>query len=150
MEVAFDSERRRMTTVHQADGGIVAFTKGAPEAVVRHCTTMLTGAGPVDIDRAAIMQAADAMAADGLRVLAIATRGFDAPPRDATAEEIEHTLTFLSLVGLLDPPRAEAREGPSQGYRIGRIESRAGQLRKERIWKAVSARVGCDVSCAYG
>lgn len=109
MEITFDSERRRMTTVHRRQGGIVAFTKGAPEAVVRHCTAMLTGTGEAGIDRAAIMQAADSMAADGLRVLAIATRAFTAPPHQATPDEIERDLTFLGLVGLLDPPRPEAR-----------------------------------------
>ena len=98
-EYPFDSERKRMATVHESPSGVVAFVKGAPEAVLERCLAT---------DRDAIAAAAERMAAGGLRVLAIASRrlpGFDA---ETTPDQIENSLTFLGLTGLIDPPRSEA------------------------------------------
>jgi Ca2+-transporting ATPase len=78
------------------------FTKGAPERVVEAC-------GP-GVDRAAVLAEADAMAAEGLRVLAVATRTLPAVPADVSPATVEADLTLLGLVGLIDPPRAEAAE----------------------------------------
>ena len=115
MEVPFDSERKRMTTVHEHDGAFIAYTKGGPEAVLPLCTNILRkdmpGAdGVTNIDRDAVLQQAEQMAAAGLRVLAVACRNWSSRPASDEDALIEQDLTLLALVGLQDPPRAEARE----------------------------------------
>lgn len=97
-ELAFDSERKRMTTLHAGPEGIVAYVKGAPATVIARTTAS-------DTERAAALAAADAMARESLRVLAVARR--IGPPPEATADEIEHGLELLGLVGMHDPPREE-------------------------------------------
>jgi len=110
MEVPFDSERKRMTTVHQHEGTFSAFTKGGPEAVLPLCKDLLTSEGVVAIDRQALLQQAEQMAAAGLRVLAIAYRSWPEMPASDEADLIEHDLTLLGLAGMHDPPRPEAGE----------------------------------------
>ena len=110
MEVPFDSERKRMTTVHDHDGAVIAYTKGGPEAVLPLCKNMLGADGVTSIDRDAMLQQAEQMAAAGLRVLAIARRDWPSQPASDEAEVIEQDLTLLALVGMQDPPRAEAKQ----------------------------------------
>lgn len=121
-EAPFSSERARMSTVHTRDGGFVVYTKGAPERMMEVCTTQLGASGPEQLDRGAVLEEADAMARAGLRVLAIATRSLTVLPVPVTEESIETGLSFLGLVGLLDPPRAEAAEAvrmcQSAGIRV--------------------------------
>lgn len=110
LELPFDSERKRMTTFHRAAYGAMAFTKGAPESVLPRCVSMLTSAGEQSLPAAEILEQAERMAADGLRVLAVACRQWPELPDIAKAEEIESNLVLLGLIGLMDPPRHEARE----------------------------------------
>jgi len=110
MEVPFDSERKRMTTVHEHDGEVIAYTKGGPEAVLPLCKDRLGADGVTRIDRDAILQQAEQMAAAGLRVLAIACRDWRSRPESDDADAIEQELTLLALAGLQDPPRAEAKQ----------------------------------------
>jgi Ca2+-transporting ATPase len=107
-ECAFDSHRKRMTTVHREGNGLVAFTKGAPETVIPRCIRMAVGEGEAPIDSHAVLAQAQAMAADGLRVIAVASRSAEAWPADCPDAEIESDLALLGLVGLADPPRSEA------------------------------------------
>lgn len=119
LELPFDSERKRMTTVHRHGAGFIAYTKGAPETVLARCAALATETGTVPLSPAEATRAAEAMAEDGLRVLAVACRywdtphwdapHWDAPPAAGAAETIEQGLTLLGLVGLLDPPREEAK-----------------------------------------
>jgi len=109
-EHPFDSERKRMTTLHKTSEGVVAFVKGAPEAVLERCHMALGAAGPGPIDRPAIAAAAERMASEGLRVLAVAYRSWSNWAGGAGAEATEDSLTFLGLAGLIDPPRPEVRE----------------------------------------
>jgi Ca2+-transporting ATPase len=105
-EVPFSSESRRMTTLHAGPDGFVAFAKGAPEVMLAACTAEQTATGVVPLDaaaRARILGTAQHMARDALRVLAVAVR------RDATRADAEQEMTLLGLVGMSDPPRAEAR-----------------------------------------
>ena len=108
MEVPFDSERKRMTTVHEQDGAFISYTKGGPEAVLPLCDNVLTVQGLTPVDRDAILRQAEQMANAGLRVLAFACRDWPAQPDSDDAEHIEQGLTLLALAGLHDPPREEA------------------------------------------
>ncbi|OGA74148.1 MAG: ATPase [Betaproteobacteria bacterium RIFCSPLOWO2_12_FULL_65_14] len=112
-EIPFSSERKRMTTVHRMAGGRdLAFVKGAPEALLDRCASMQEGGArqPLsDAMRASILAANEQMADDALRVLAIAYRELE--PGTAHAEDaVERELVFLGLIGMMDPPREEARQ----------------------------------------
>ena len=110
LEVPFDSERKRMTTLHRHPSGAVAYTKGAPESVLPLCTVQLTMQGEVAMPRDEILAHAERMAAAGLRVLAVARRHWTSLPQDKDTQAIEGNLVFIGLVGLMDPPRHEAKE----------------------------------------
>jgi len=107
-ELAFDSTRMRMTTFHAGADGVMAFTKGAPEAVLSRCTQTLVAEGVVTMDRTALETAAAAMAAAGLRVLAVACRRWNGVPDLNDPDAAENEMVFIGMVGLIDPPRAEA------------------------------------------
>ena len=109
-EIPFDSERARMTTLHRDAGCVVAFVKGAPERVIPLCSQQLGRMGGEPLQVGAAEDAADQMAGQGLRVLAYACRRLDAVPEDLSPAAVESGLTLLGLVGMLDPPRAEAHE----------------------------------------
>lgn len=108
-ELPFDSERKRMTTFHGTAENIIAYTKGSPEAVLPCCERVLMADGEQNIDRAALLQQTELMAADGLRILAIAYRHWPALPASERSDELESELIFLGFVGLIDPPRSEAK-----------------------------------------
>lgn len=112
-ELAFDSERKRMTTFHPSAHGMIAYTKGSPEALVSQCTHMLTSGGKQTIDQASLLQQAETMAANGLRVLAFAYRHWDTLPDSEQPNELECNLIFLGFAGLIDPPRSEAEKAVS-------------------------------------
>ncbi|GMU50162.1 MAG: carbonate dehydratase [Candidatus Desulfobacillus denitrificans] len=116
-ELPFDAERKRMATVHPDGGGFLACVKGAPEAVLERCTWRLTSRGPVPFGVADALAQAERMAARGLRVLAFAERRLDALPADLV--EAETGLTFLGLVGLMDPPREEAAQAVDECQAAG-------------------------------
>ncbi|NCD16891.1 MAG: cation-translocating P-type ATPase [Actinobacteria bacterium] len=106
-EIPFTSETKRMTTLHAVDGGVRAYTKGAPEVVLPRCTRVLTSDGVVPLDddvRDAVLAVTHDFASEALRVLAVAVRS---DPEPGTAQD---ELTLLGLVGMIDPPRPEARD----------------------------------------
>jgi P-type Ca2+ transporter type 2C len=107
-ELPFDSERKRMTTVHRHDSGFIAYTKGAPESVLPLCRAALGEQGEASFDDKAMLSTAEGMAAEGLRVLAVAQRHWPAQPHE-DEQGIEAELVFLGFIGLIDPARPEAK-----------------------------------------
>jgi len=106
-ELPFDTDRRRLTTLHTLDGRLALHVKGAPEAVLPLCAFADAegGARPMSAaDREAIAREAGALADRGLRVLAFA---HSAPAARAELASLERELTFAGLVALEDPPRPE-------------------------------------------
>ncbi|MEN8170673.1 MAG: cation-translocating P-type ATPase [Pseudomonadota bacterium] len=106
-ELPFDSTRKLMTTLHREGDAVIAYVKGAPEALLPLCTEQrcATGSGALDRDR--VLAQAEVLAAEGYRVLAVAQRHFDGLPEELT--EVEQELTLIGLVALIDPPRPEAK-----------------------------------------
>ncbi|MGE5617759.1 MAG: calcium-translocating P-type ATPase, SERCA-type [Sphingomonadaceae bacterium] len=114
-EVPFDSDRKCMTTFHKDGGatGFTAFVKGAPDVMLSQCTKMLLDGQVVPLDEAKRQQVLDAnhsMAAQALRVLAIAYRDFDEVPAKPTPETVERELTLVGLMGMIDPARPEVKD----------------------------------------
>lgn len=105
-EQAFDSGRKMMTTVHRSGGETAAYTKGAVDQLLKHCTGIVENgaARPITAqDKEDILSAASAMSKQALRVLAMAVKY-----GDESAEEED--LQFVGLVGMIDPARPEARD----------------------------------------
>jgi len=121
-ELPFEPIRKRMTTIHRVPtGGVVAFTKGAPRELLGLCRAIRLGGeiGPLLPDlRREIAAALDRLAGEGLRVLAAAEREVPEIPKYA-AEEVERDLTFLGLIGLMDPPRPEVPDAVALCRRAG-------------------------------
>jgi Ca2+-transporting ATPase len=99
-ELPFDSDRKLMTTVHEMDGKLVVITKGAFDVMAECCRSG-------DVTKGAQMN--QVMSADALRVLAVACREIPALPEEITPETLERDLHFMGLVGMIDPPRPEAK-----------------------------------------
>ena len=108
-ELPFESDRKLMTTVHRMNEGFRAFTKGATENVLARCAFIFENgkARPItEADRAAVLSTVARMSEQALRVLGAAFRNY---PADANPEklELEKDLTYIGLVGMIDPPRKE-------------------------------------------
>lgn len=99
-ELPFDSDRKLMTSVNQIDGKIVAIVKGAFDMMAARC---------VSGDLEAAKEKNDEMSRGALRVLAVGYKFLEKAPEDPTSEELENGLTLLGLVGMIDPPRPEAK-----------------------------------------
>ena len=111
-EAPFDSMRKMMSTVHKTADGIVQYTKGAPDEVLKLCTGCLENGRVVpmtDAKRAEILAANKAMADRALRVLAASMRKWDAVPEDCSPANLEHDLVFIGLTGMIDPVRPEVK-----------------------------------------
>ncbi|MBR2616102.1 MAG: calcium-translocating P-type ATPase, PMCA-type [Clostridia bacterium] len=111
-EVPFDSGRKMMTTVHEHESGLIQFTKGAPDELLRRCTGFLSedGVHPLtDEKRAEILAENKNMADQALRVLACAYRDLDTKPEKEDSVTLEKELVFLGLCGMIDPVRPEVK-----------------------------------------
>lgn len=102
-ELSFDSTRKMMTVVYQLNDKYITITKGAPDVVLNRS---------VNKDNK-YFEANDAMASDALRVLAVAYKIYDVLPSEINSDELENELTFVGLVGMIDPPRPEVKEAIS-------------------------------------
>ncbi|HEX8274289.1 MAG TPA: cation-translocating P-type ATPase [Longimicrobiaceae bacterium] len=127
-EVPFSSERKLMSTVHRdtaSPGGLVVFTKGAPDVLLLRCTHEIVGGEPRPLAperRAAILAAAEGLADGALRTLGVATHRV---PEEALAPDgapgagLEMELAFAGLIGMIDPPRPEARDAVARARGAG-------------------------------
>jgi Ca2+-transporting ATPase len=128
-EVPFSSERKLMSTLHrdaEHEDSLVVFTKGAPDVLLSRCSRELVGSErrPLTPERRAeILQVNDALADQALRTLGVAARwlpGTAGPAQDGRPDEgVEHDLVFAGLIGMIDPPRAEARDAVARARRAG-------------------------------
>ena len=129
LEAPFDPRLRRMATVDETEPGrFAAFVKGAPESMLERCDTLATpdgGTRPLtaaDRDQVAALLAD--LAADGLRVLAVADRALPALPTTGSdhrewREGVENGLRLLGVVALADPPRASVADAVTACHRAG-------------------------------
>ncbi len=108
--IPFDSDRKLMTTVNSINGKNMVIVKGAFDVMAQKCI-----AGDVESGR----KMTDAMSEDALRVLAVGFKLIDTVPENPTPEELECGLTFIGLVGMIDPPRPEAKEAVSLCAKAG-------------------------------
>ncbi|HHW90145.1 MAG TPA: cation-translocating P-type ATPase [Clostridiales bacterium] len=110
-ELPFDSERKLMTTVNQTNQGLVSFTKGAVDHVLKRCTHIQVGKDILPITQQHIndiLNANKEMASTALRILAAAYKPIPKVPNEKEKGELEQNLIFLGLTGMQDPPRPEA------------------------------------------
>ncbi|HIY45390.1 MAG TPA: calcium-translocating P-type ATPase, PMCA-type [Candidatus Borkfalkia excrementipullorum] len=108
-EQPFDSDRKRMSVLNQTEGGYTVYTKGAVDEMLPLCTQYRTGSGVramTDADREQILKVCNKMSAEALRVLGFAVRTVPAVPEEEGAD-LESDLTFVGVVGMIDPPRKE-------------------------------------------
>ncbi|HEY8362421.1 MAG TPA: calcium-transporting P-type ATPase, PMR1-type [Tissierellaceae bacterium] len=114
-EIPFDSSRKMMTTFHKnyIPNKIVSFTKGAPDIVINRCSKIKIEDKILDLTdemKKEILEVNNRFSEDALRVLALAYREYDELPEDISPENNEIDMTFVGLVGMIDPPRPEAKE----------------------------------------
>ncbi len=125
-EIPFDSDRKRMSTIHRVDTEqaqaivsglgsppLIAFVKGAPDVILDLCKQKLESGRLVELteeQRHTILEQNHDMASKALRVLAVACRPFQHVPASVNPENIEQDLIFVGLLGMIDPPRPEVIE----------------------------------------
>ncbi|HUF45614.1 MAG TPA: cation-transporting P-type ATPase [Aestuariivirgaceae bacterium] len=108
-EIPFDAQHRYMATLHHSHAaGAFVYLKGAPEQILAMCTRQMGNEGPVSIDPDYWLDQTEALAGQGQRVLAFATKPMPSDQQTLTFSDAEHGATLLGLIGLIDPPREEA------------------------------------------
>jgi magnesium-transporting ATPase (P-type) len=117
-EIPFESDRMYMATLYESGQDNFLYVKGSPEVILKMCSTQLTDDSTEKINADAILEKADEMAGEGLRLIGIA---YKILPKDKKDIEIAHLekLTFLGLQGMIDPPREEAIQAVRKCKRAG-------------------------------
>jgi len=125
MEIPFDSDRKRMTTIHTAqwesdwaknvhiNTSVIAYVKGAPDIVLDLCNKVLEDGKTIELDenkRKEIIATNHDMASQALRVLGVACRPMEDVPDSCDIDSVEKELVFVGLMGMIDPPRTEVKE----------------------------------------
>ncbi len=121
-EIPFDSERKLMTTVHRMDKGFRVFTKGATDELLNKCNKILLDGNLESLTQqhiADIQRANEEMASKALRVLAMAYKDIDEIPDQDNEDQLEDELILVGLMGMIDPPREEAKEAVRLCKRAG-------------------------------
>ncbi len=114
-ELPFDSDRKMMTTFHEnfIPGKVVSFTKGAPDILINRSSSIYLNGEIVPFTedlKQKVLDINSQFSREALRVLALAFRQYDSLPEEITTEAIENNMIFVGLVGMIDPPREEAKE----------------------------------------
>jgi P-type Ca2+ transporter type 2C len=121
-ERPFDPVRKRMSTLHRTGDELLLCTKGAPRELLERCTTILVEGAVLPLDegwRARLLARNDELSRDALRVLGVARRTVRPELQDATDEVLERELTWLGMVGMLDPPREAVAAAVATCHRAG-------------------------------
>ena len=111
-EVPFDSMRKMMTTVHNNNGTLIQFTKGAPDEILKRCVSVYENGEKIPLTeekREQILGANKNMADRALRVLAVGFKNHEKEPEEYEAQALENDLCFIGLVGMIDPVRPEVK-----------------------------------------
>ncbi|MEA1965678.1 MAG: HAD-IC family P-type ATPase, partial [Euryarchaeota archaeon] len=120
-EMPFDSGQQYMATLHEVDGERIIYVKGSPERVIGMCRTRMVDGSIEPMDKGAILEKADEMAEEALRLLAMAYKVVP-PDRTSIDRNDLSDMTFLGIEGMIDPPRDEAVDGvrmcKSAGVRV--------------------------------
>ena len=140
-EIVFTSERKQMTTVHKKGAELIAFTKGAPEVILKKCKFIAKKDGIEKLDANEItgmLEANSSLASSAFRVLGVAYRTVSEP---LTPENIEKDPIFLGLIAMIDPPREEVKKAISACKKAGiKVVMITGD--NEETAKAVAKKVG--------
>ena len=143
-ELPFESRRKRMSTIHQENGNLVAYVKGAPREVIGICDRVLLDGKIVPLTaevRAEVIARNDEFAAEALRVLAVAFRPLPEGADYRSVEEVEQQLVLIGLEAMMDPPRPEVADAirlcHQAGVRVIMITGDYGLTAK-----AIAIRIG--------
>ena len=120
-EQPFDSVRKRMSVIHEVDGENCVYTKGAVDELLPLCKTILTENGEIPLTdelRTSILELSNTMSAKALRVLAFAEKKVQNIPTESDAD-VENHLTFIGVVGMIDPPREEVIQAVETCHEAG-------------------------------
>jgi len=121
-EIPFDSDRKLMTTVHDANGKYIVYTKGGVDELLARCTKYIIN-GEIKEDlanfKAEIRKVNNEMATSALRVLAMAYKELDHEPSDEEMKNMESDLIYIGMVGMIDPPRLEVKDAVATCKKAG-------------------------------
>jgi len=121
-EIPFDSDRKMMTTIHIVNGRYRIITKGAPDVLLKRCTKCYENGNFIELDGNRLMKIEgynNKMADNALRVIAVAYKDLDKLPAKIDSQTIENNLTFVGLLGMIDPPREGVEEAVSTCKKAG-------------------------------
>lgn len=109
-ELAFDSDRKMMTVFCRHEGRIISITKGGPDVIFERCN---------NINLKEVERINTEMSNEALRVLAVGIKYWDKEPKSYNTELIEQDLTFIGMIGMIDPPRDEAKQAVAEAKKAG-------------------------------
>lgn len=120
-EIPFDSNRKMMTTIHRIGNKYRIITKGAPDVLLEKCQKQISGiSGQVTvIEKSKVQKENEKMAEKALRVIAVGYKDLDFLPQKIDTNTIENNLTFVGLIGIMDPPREGVKEAVKSCKRAG-------------------------------
>ncbi len=121
-EIPFDSDRKMMSTVNEYKGAYRIYTKGAIESILDRCSHAIINDEKVEMTdevKAKIIEKNNEMSTKALRVLAFAYNDSDAVPTEMTSEKVEKDMVYSGLVGMIDPPRPEAKDAVEKCFEAG-------------------------------